>query len=727
MAAITFPNAVPPLSASAQTVSLRTAWAGSWTALPHLHCTRLALSTGETLSNASFRYRFGTGWAPGTAGWAAYAVQAIPPLSYVRVELTGTAARTGVTWYGVWRAAAKRDVDQTFEAVGLEQLLDEPCRDVPFYDGTQLGWAGRGLAFNAGGVPNRSNARHTINGQSVYVFGPQRRSGVPWSTRDAVEMLLAVAAPKDAGGDVIFNWTPQGLTQLPDWDQLPETETDGPTYSALLRALVPRYRLIGFTVEPGASNTVDVRFFSFAETAISIQDLADPPETIGTIPASTTQHTLTVSADTSGSSSLVTEASNVVDQVIVTGARRRSVCTLSKADSTLLGKWTEELEAEYIAGASLDPNYPPATEIQERERRDRDARSVERLHGVFSSFGPPADWDQKAGDGDGGDKHALFVQDEDDAWAIEFADPPPDPPEEPDQFVAYRWLLRVEPTVPLRAGYDYAGDVIKDAMDEGTLGHRGEEINTDGSSDELPPMVFVRVFVVEWQLIDQVGRAGDLEPREGMVSRSWSAGVRPVDDLLGMEIRVQGEVQHVIAGHVMDDISPMHGSLNWEEDLLVTCSIADPRPVEVRYPTDADLELVGETVRRLYLETPEYQLIRVLPGTVVGVDPLPLSLSRSTGGLLQDDRPLMRQLAQLTYHWHKVARYALNHSTNWIDGTLKIGHLIVSLTDHSGTFPVLSVVTELTYDYPISSGDTPPAATCTIATSFAELEAQALV
>jgi hypothetical protein len=194
-----------------------------------------------------------------------------------------------------------------------------------------------------------------------------------------------------------------------------------------------------------------------------------------------------------------------------------------------------------------------------------------------------------------------------------------------------------------------------------------------------------------------------------------------------MDCRVQGEAQHVIAAVEMrGDTDYLFGSLTWSIDLVATVCIEDLRDTEVRYPADEDLVTYGELVRRLRIEAPQYRWAEVLPETVVGVDPETQRLLHSDGGMIVDERPELRKLAQRTYAWHRQPRYALTLSTGWIDGAVGIGRYITSITDPSGTYPVNAVVSEITLDFPVSQSTRHQRATMTIATAFAELDAGSL-
>ena len=711
MATITFPRPTGETT-PAQAVYMRPAWADSWTQ-EDIHCTRLTLATGESLSTADFYYRFGQVIKSGGTSFSTYPVVTVNPLSYVRVVVSGSGGRAGFNWYGVWRSARKGEQVQTFSAVGLEALLDEPCQDSPYYDGSSVRWAGRALVFNSRGRPNRSTDKHTVNGVDAYTFHNERDGGEYWTTRDAVELLLALAAPKTASGTVIFNWTPSNLAALPDYDRLHHTNIHGASYLAALRAFVPRHRLVGWHCRPGTGDTVEIHFDTFTATDIDLLDTEE--ETVGTIPACTGQDTVNHAADTTAAASMTTEASNVADQVIVTGAKRKSVFSISGEDSTWTGFWTVGQETQYLAGASGAADYPPATEPRLREERDIAARAAVNLRNVFSKFGPADTWDQLAGDGEGNIDPLLPI-------AIDDAG---------DQVTLYPLDLRFADVLPLQTNYEYDGDKIADL--EGEPGHHGTAV--DDSHEPLPILGFVRIVeaVIDpenedrWTPIDDVGAAAALEQFYSTNCRRWSAEITPLDDRLGVEIRVDGEAQHVLAADefaLRNDF--IYGSVSWESSLIVTVCVEEPREAEVRYPADDDVTEYGELIRRIRIEAPQYELIYVVPNTVVGVDEETQALIRTNGGWLVDDRPELRLLAQRTYEWHRLPRYAVSLSTGWIDGAVQIGRYITSITDPSGTYPVNSVISEITLDFPVSQSVRHQRATMTIATAFAELDASSL-
>ncbi len=720
MTTITFP-AVSPTDISTQTVYQRAAWSDAWTANADLHCMRLSFGTGESVSSAVFHYRFGDTLPWGASAWQTKAVTTVAPRNYVRVTVTGTGGRANFDWYGLWKSATKGDDRQRFHAVGLEWLLEEPCRDAPFVDASgTLRWAGRGFAFNANNEPNRAANMEKINGVWAYPFTDVTDNNAEyWTSQEAARTVLAMATPKDDAGAAIFNWQPVNFTDLPDYDQ-PLLPTHGRSFRALLQSLIPRYRLSGWRVYGDSSGSdVFVGVYSFAENDIKVENAAGT--LLGTIFENADQIDLSYAADQSASATLTTEASHVVDQVVATGDRPEIVFTLSKADSTIDRDWTDADVTTYKAGASGAGDYPAATEVREREQRDRDARNDETLRHVYSRFVVAEDWNQRAGDGENGAATLALLFEDDEVTPRKLP----------------RCDLAFSANLPLCREYSYDGSKIADNQDQD---HKGQQdaIVWGGPKQKLPLLCFCKTvdasilsgLTERWQRIDQVGHGADLEEIDGDSNRKWSASVQPLDGHPGIELRVNGAERHVL-GYSDFNTPTKHadhipGAIKWEA-LVFTVCVRDTQPVQAKYPDDENLSPLGEYVQRLHVEAPGNRLVEVRPNTVVSVSPETLALQRSDGGYVVDHRDQLEVIARRAYEWHRVPRYALQLTTGWIDGALAVGQLVTQATDASGTYPVLSVITELTIEFPARAGNNKPKPSLSIQTAFGEMDAAQLL
>lgn len=724
--AITFPAGNHKQVASV-TCYTKANWADAWTAQPLLHCKRLCLCAAPAVSTAMFHWRIGDYLWPGARSFKTATTASVNPRQFVKVEVSGSDGRSGWTWYGIWKSATLGNDRQTFQADGLEALLAVPCVDAWAWDSSINApaggfWTYQGLRFNPDGVGNRSgNKSYTVNGQTVYAYHHylSGETDIKWSTRDAVEYLLAMAAPKDKNGTVIFNWSASGLTNLPDFDA-PELPTHGRTYLSLLHSLVSRFRLTSFTV-----NGADISFFTFAESAVTLTDIDG--NSVGTIPANASQISVDIQRDQTANATISTEAAGIADKVTVFGDVRQSVFSLNgEFDATIVEGWDDAEYLGYLVGATLDPNYPPVNEMREREERDRVARCSDKWSKVFALFKTPEDWDQHAGDGEGGTKYPIAIDDETPA----------------SQVWQHIGLLEFQSTVPLLSGYEYTDTTIEDNDD--VDGHRGTRLSTEGPYEPRPLMCFVKTTLAAnsragydlWSYGDQIGRSGTLEAclyvASGMASnadqspwieapeRKWSLRTRPVENELAIEVRVQGDQQHAIA---RDEFSSRYdavrGAVDWA-DIIFTVCVNESRRVQVEYPETVS-NPVGQVVREMKIDAPGHKRIYVVPGTVVGINPVTQELQKSTGGYLQDDRDKLTVIAQRAYEWHKTPRYSFQFSSNWVDSAVNIGHLVTAYTDHHGTYPVLSVVTEITVDFPVSEGKA-VAPSATYVTAFGELD-----
>ncbi len=718
--------AVPPTRTGTQVVYTRDTWDSPWIERPELHCVRAALSTRPGMPVAEFRYRFGTGIPMGASSWITQPPIAVNARGYVRAIFNPT-PRIGVdpmsqenyVFTGVWRAATTRTQTQDFRALDLTHLFDRPLLDSPFIepgsDGVQ--WARCGIEFMPG-YGNRSQNRHTVNGRSVYVFTSDRETATLWRPRDAFELIVTLATPTDGEGQVV--WMPDlSIGAIPNYGAM-RMPTHGRTYLSLLDAIATRFRLLTWWLDSRTDPLV-IRAETFAENPIELRDVNN--DLIGTIPANTDQLALSFAADQSASSALTIEAAHVHDRVRVRSGQQKIICSLSHEDNTLEPGWTLQEEADYQTAARDAEDYPDDDEPALQDTRNRDARAVDRLQNVFCRFTPPAvGWDQLVGDGEGGDKHALAT-------------------ENGDQFFVHRDLLRMSSRTAMWGGFDYSGDALDNEPDAN--GHRGDLVGADdGYYGRVSTLVVFQVKPAEldeavppnvtepakWQLAERIGVCGDVEPiaeddpEEPPTNRRWSASVNVSEELPELFVRVHGEQQHVIAREDMhghpDEIP---GSLDWRE-MIVTVQLSDSRHVEVVYPPDEEIETVGDWLQELLIETDGYQMVTVCPGTVVGVDRETQQLLRSDGGVLYDQRPQMELIAQRAYAWHSVPRYALNFSTGWIDGRLRLGSLVVAYQDIGGVAPVHSVVTEITLDYPVAQGPREPRPTVTYSTAFGELD-----
>lgn len=726
MADYTFPAVDPQLAGGEQHVYVKTNWADAWVEVDDLFCTNLTFASAPGIGTAQFYFRFGKYLKSGDTNWQTVDYLNFNPRTYVKVTVEprqDIPDVDGFTWYGIWRRARLRDSQQFFTADGIEKLLDVPMYDSPYVSvGGDLRWAGRGLQFNAGGKPNKSTVLKTVNTIQTYVFDEDTENAEYWNTKDAATLILALSSPQEANGDSIIDFVPN-FFDLPSFDRV-NVVTHGVTYWRLLNSLIPQHKLTGFAIDVDTGTDVPTaRAFTFNSVAIDFKDDVGNP--IGTLDANPDQHTIDIAEDQSAQASLSIEASSIADRVTVTCDNgRQIVFTVSNPDGSLLPRWTLGEQTDYKDVLSSIPGYA-GLDIDQQERRKSDARSVDKFSHVFSMFGPPDAWDQQIKDGEGvGADVSLAVEDDDPNT----------------QFFIYQPDLIFQPRLPLLTSHDYSDAIIGDAEASDHEGHRGTPLG-DGPYEERPLFVAFKVYEKDpavpgdadrWQFGDALGRVADVEAipekdGEEPADRRYSVDARPIRDEAAIELRVHGHEQHAIAHDEMfGHADYIKGSLGWQRS-VVTLAVIDPRPIVVVWPEPDELgefETLGEFVGEIFVEVQDYKLIDVRPNTVVDVDPYTLQLVRSDGGLLQDDRPIMRVIAQRLYDWHKTPRYALQFSTGYIDGRIKIGHLITEYTSIHGTSSVDSVVTEISIDFERSRNADVGIAKVTYSTDFGQMDAE---
>jgi hypothetical protein len=531
----------------------------------------------------------------------------------------------------------------------------------------------------------------------------------------------------DKDGEQILVWNLRNGEALPGYDR-PELKTHYRDVLSLLHGLIARYRLLSFWISSlnvpaagpiPASNAALVNVFTFTNAPITLTD-ADGTD-VGTIPANQADINVNLDHDTTASMSMSIDASHVADKVTVYGGERVSVFSVSKFDGSLEAAWEQSEEADYKAGASAAGDYPPAAEVHDRSLRDKEARASDRLQRVFSWFRLPRFWDQMTLGGTGEEFPAPIAIDDDD-----------------DPFRIPSFYLALRRELPLLAGYDYADDIIGDKHAIGLPGHNAEEL-LDPPHDPLPWFVLIATPAEEgwtpadpnrWVPLDQIGRTAALEVEDIeseafpklRANRDWSARLSLLKDVVGFAIDVSGAEQHVIAGVDMAGHKDrILGSWDWRQ-MIATIAVTDSRRVQYTWPETP--ESIGEFANDLTIETgDQYQLIYVVPKTVVGVDEKTGQLIRSNGGYLQDDRNALAVIAKRAYEWYRVPRYQLNYETSWIDGQLSPGMHISQVRRLNQVDPVGSVITSITYEFPISRDETPAPPRCEVKTAFGELDA----
>jgi hypothetical protein len=201
--------------------------------------------------------------------------------------------------------------------------------------------------------------------------------------------------------------------------------------------------------------------------------------------------------------------------------------------------------------------------------------------------------------------------------------------------------------------------------------------------------------------------------------RAWSASVRAQDDALGVIVDLQNVPQHVIAASEFiaadaADEADWPGEASWQ-NLYITAFVRWDSHLQQQYP---DNVTVTGIVNTLYIDVPGARLDYVAPGTFVGVEDTGEAFESSTGGYIQDDRTLLKDIAYLAYQWYSQERQALQVAVHSLATLWELGEIIAELRGENGQQTVInSAITQI--DMNTRAGMT------TIRTEFAELDAKA--
>ncbi len=695
-------------------VFIRRQWDYDWEEAPHLHCLAARWCAAPEMPEATLRWVYGVGMREGEIEFAV--VEPLTSLNrcYVKIEIQPNATEGDGTnqeplvWYGVIDNESRdlggsdlfENGEQVFTAYGLEMLLERHwVYSAVWRSDQEIGEAKteRGLPFNIDGEGEAASNRSENKGLDSYLFAGNSDSGFWWSTYEIVEYLLAHETPRNQTDERAIRFKLRDDDHaLPRWDH-PRLESHGKTTRGLLNQLLARERLLSYTIEVEGQDIV-LRPFTFAGADIAL----DAGEGVAgaEIRANAQQVLIGLDFDRTARANLSLDTVAACDQVRVMGARRRSVCTLSFADETLETGWLPDREAEYEAGASGDPDYPTPSKREQRQIRNAEARSAERLRLVYSRFAVPDAWDLFAGDGLGG--LAMFPVFPDDV-------------DEAESFPVYPGQLALLTSLPLLSCLDYSGSRIAD----------GTVLTIDrGPQEERRPLAIFKIPGTErYQRIERFGDIGKIEFSGRRIALDFSGEVQVVPGDRAVHVRIHGAPQHVIASADFTKLDGVDDNLHIVNfrDAVFTVAFADDRFCEATYPPDRPAR---DEVRVMVIEAGDRFLADwCVPGTVVDVDRETGELVRSdSGGWINDDQPQLASLAKLAFEWYGVTRRRLKFSTRTVTNALHIGDYVTRVNKERNIVDVGTVITGLAITIPVSESPTPEPPQLVVETDFAAFD-----
>lgn len=267
----------------------------------------------------------------------------------------------GPTAYGLQRLVAS-DMAQ---ALRNELILDAYWTNDPF---TAVRKLESPIAFNAGGIPNRSPTKLTsgtfASVNSSYVFCDSPADAEFWRSKDMIEYLLAWHSPRKPNGTIGIPFSCDNLSVIPD-SEVREITTEGARVMDLIEEILDRRVALTSSIRYNSGANANVLHLH-STTDVSVQG----------VPANTDLVDLVVWSDPATNLSSSQVASNLIHQVIARGAPRVTI-----RDTMTLEGWSSADEDAYLEGASLDPDYGP--EVFEKLEQNEKVREEEPIRNVF--------------------------------------------------------------------------------------------------------------------------------------------------------------------------------------------------------------------------------------------------------------------------------------------------------------------------------------------------------
>lgn len=541
-----------------------------------------------------------------------------------------------------------------------------------------------------------------------------------WSTIEIVESLLSYT-PKNQNDQVVIQFRMSGNAALPDYDQ-PSLQTYGRDVMSLLNDLVRPGRMLGWVFRPDISlvsgvpvvGNLNCHFFTLSETDLSIGS--------ETLPANTEQFRINASEDPLTEYTFESNGLETAQQVIVHGAKRVTIATLSFDDTAFEDGWSANDLAEYNAGKSADVDY--VNQDQETQRRwNLEARNAAKLRNVFSRMLMKEDWDG-AGVFDKAKNQATLGN--------------------PDDYQPHLPGLRLLSRLPLIAGKLYEGDPAG-----ATIQAYGEAT----SANDREPFL---AFEAPWdflRFVDSVvlGKAAHLQGTRDGDDTDFSVNLAVLGDDRSVELVVSGGEPHEIAyaDFVRLPADPEDAQLSKYDfrKAKLTIAIEEDRYLEVTEPEEVGLQNIAtynpnqlyggpnpgpaskvlyqgrfyealvdigapagafdaskwqiidiklDAVRKKLIRAGEsYQSIYVADRTItdIAADGTAIRLDR---GFLVDDYNKIYNIAKLSAAWYTKNRSELRLTSARINGAILPGSLITTVSGKE----VNTVVSSVTIDLP---------------------------
>jgi hypothetical protein len=726
-------------------VSVRQNWWDSWTLREDIACTSVTWQVAPNVGHAQLRRRYGpTIERDGSKtnrtklnldGWYVRILVICPDgqrLWHGFVDDTGEESTGFVSMNEIDEAELPDIVPivvqrptgvQTYTCAGMLASLDRSpimatmFRTTVANEGTDLEemrWAGSAPHFNptvkpahwknqqgerqlktrtaaAYDVPDMASGDSTAIVRQSHIFGWPNLYSIAddnalvdyWYPRNIAEYLVAYASPRNKDFSEVIPIELAEPTQIPDFGT-PDLDCDGLSLKQCMDRLLSANQGLGYWVYVDEEeNRLVVKPFTSLMTSLTVG-------TGKTIAANDTQFDLFVVSDPSTDYTLQKAVSTLANQVVIRGARRQTVFTVPFA--RFAGTWTT---AEVTA---FDTEFPTSVDLAAQHAR-RDAMEQSRWRHLYRNFQFLRTWDWRVTTNDIDFDH-VFLSEAPNALGLFTAD---------ERYLPYPGKMQVVNHLPLKDRIDYStGDKIAEHRDSRApfrvTNIYGKAFNAgyNGTSNTL----------VDGHPLSWVERA----KRHTLYSISdpdYSLTVHPLDSehTIGIQIDVNGAPQ-TIMGAGVDPISHLPALVY--SSLFVTIAMEDDRHVEQHYPAPADLDDVDNVLRKVVDYGDKFQLIELLPGTIVGFDSNDF-LRRDERTFVRDDRDEMLELAKQMYAWFRRIRQVVRLNSRRCSAVVWPGQLVKTLNDlaapvNQHAVPVECVVTEVAIRLPagLNGSETKP-------------------
>ncbi len=719
-------------------VYVKRKWSDAWSFVPYLFCDSATWACAPTIPTAQLHWDAGHIYRQGRLQISAEIPLALGKY-FVKIESECHAYQGGLpvrqinntidptarlVWYGEIEvtqehldgimtfavAGAIVTGTQKFTAYGLAANLDRTPLDAHWWIATTGGsvfFSRHPETFNK---PD-AQGRVTANRSSLDYFFSDI-VGIDdtfWSTRTIVKYLLKNHPPRKTSDPMSYLWLGEVKDSkeylLPDWDK-PVLQMRNKSVWQALCELLHRGRLLTFYVQPRSDDpdaTLELHPVSLAGDDITT------PE--GTLQGNNNQFHLIQSQDRGCSAGKVSSQLQAVDQFVLQGAKRTTICSIGYQDgtttveSTLEKGWKPAQETAYEAGGSGDAGYAAASN-EEKQRRNEQARALDSVFEVYRRFQIPDAWSRAGKIKDGRGTSALI-----DAFVDASTLVPP-------LFVNPR-ELRILPTLPLKDGYDYTGISSLTAVIPPVRISLGPHEN-------LRPLVFFQIpdQPTRWIEASQIGKLGKEETGKKQ-NHKMSVRVQVPQRDKAILLEVSGQPQHAIAYSDFSKLAadPYTGQWDWKFAVF-TVALEDDRYCEGKYPSDFTLAVHDTELRRAVIDVgDDYRQDYIAPHTALGVDKNTGALTECTvGGYCQDDSKTLAAKAQLAWEYYRLGRQAFAFSTDRPTNALILGDYIATIPGQGGNDSIGSIVTEITVSFPGGKGPVAPIPSMHFKTGHAELD-----